>query len=242
MTVPVPDHGRHKPALYCAGVGEESANIWRSQLEQLRIGLDADRPQLVVMTSEDKDSIGNQPYKAKIDELARLPRDRTRFELVITDKNRIADTVVAKLQTLRQKRRAAATMSGHGKRTAFVDAHEKDTHSANQLVAYLEKQQVDTSMRASAGDFRRIDEAVKKSALYIIVAGNVDGDWVSNRKDEVRKSQTRCRAPLLVGKYAAAEGDTNVAVATSRLEIVAEYMDYPGWVDALLAPDTKDQA
>lgn len=221
------------------------------QLEQLRIGLEADRPQLVVMTSEDKDSIGNQGYQARVDELARLPRDRARFELVITDKNRITETVVAKLQKLRDARQASAAPKslGDATRAAFVEAHVKDSDPAIALVEYLETRKVKTGMRTSdresAGDIRRLDEAVTKSPLYIIMAGNVNSEWVTNRKIAAQRSAAKSGASLLIALYGAAAGEagTDPAVTRSRLEIVAEMNDSePGWVDELFAPFKKDHA
>ena len=219
------------------------------QLEQLRLGLKVARSQLVVMTREDKESIGNQKYAARVDELAKLPRDKARFALVITDKNRITDAVLAKLEELKSARQAPSASSAPGGRgrSAFVDAHVSDGERAFELVAYLQERHVNTGFRTSnspAADFAHLDETVKKSSLYIIVAGNVDWNWVSNRTLAIMKSAVKSRAALLIAKYSAtpAEGADSVEVTISRFDISTLNDGDRRWVDALFAPAASDKA
>ena len=224
------------------------ATLHTYQLEQLSIGLKAARSQLVVMTSEDKESIGNQKYAARVDELAKLPRDKARFELVITDKNRITDAVLAKLEELKSARQAplASSAPGGRGRSAFVDSHVSDEERALELVAYLEERNVNTNIQtsnSSAADFAHLDETVKKSSLYIIVAGNVDWNWVSHRKLAIMKSAVKSRAALLIAKYSAmpAEGADSVEVTISRFDISTLNDGDRSWVDALFAPAALDK-
>jgi hypothetical protein len=207
------------------------------QLEQLNIGLKADRPQLVIMTSEDKDSIGNDQYAATLDELAKLPREKARFELLITEKHRIAEKVVAKLEELKRARQAPSTSAAAG-RTAFVDSHVDDQDSAVDLVAYLLERNVDTNIRtSSASDFAQLDETVKKSSLYVIVAGIVDRTWVNNRRSAIMKAAVKSRKPVLIARYAAtpAAGDDRVEVTKSRFQFDGFNDSDQSWVDALFA-------
>jgi len=220
-------------------------------LEQLEIGRQAARSQLVVITSEDKESISNAKYAARVDELAKLPRDKARFELVVTDKNRITDAVLAKLEELKKARQAALTPSASGSaavRTAFVDSHISDQERAIDLLAYLEERNINTEIRtsssSSAADFAQLDETVKKSSLYVIVAGTVDRNWVSNRKLAIMKSAVKSRAAILVAKYSATpvEGADTVEITGSRLDISALNDSDRSWVDALFAPAIGDKA
>jgi hypothetical protein len=215
------------------------------QLEQLSIGLKADRPQLVVMTSEDKESIGSEQYAARIDELAKLPRDKARFELLITDKNRITEKVLAKLEELKRARQAPSPSTAGAGRTAFVDSHVDDQECAVDLVAYLSERNVDTNIRtSSATDFAQLDETVKKSSLYVIVAGIVDRTWVNNRRSAIMKAAVKSRKPVLIARYAATpmEGADRVEVTKSRFEIDEFNDSDQSWVDALFAPAAGDKA
>jgi hypothetical protein len=216
-------------------------------LVELDVARQAAKSQLVVITNEDKESIGVKEYAALVDELAKLRRDKDRFELVITDKNRIADAVKTKLEELRRARQvkvpgAASTTV----RRAFVDSHVSDEERAVELVAYLEERKVSTDLRTSssstslpAADFKQLDEIVGKSSLYIIVAGRVDRDWVSSRKVAILKSAIRTKAALLIAKYAAtpAEGSDSIEVTRARFVDISALKDSdPGWIDALFAP------
>jgi hypothetical protein len=216
-------------------------------LVELEIARQAARSQLVVMTSEDKASIGNKDYAALIDELAALRRDKGRFELAILDKNRIADTVQAKLEELRRARQAKVpdVVGGAPSRRAFVDSHVTDEELAIDLVAYLVGRDVNTDIRttsalvdAPADSFKQLDETVRKSSLYVIVAGKVDRDWVSNRKVAILKSAVRTKAALLIAKYSATpgEGSDDVEVTRDRFEISSLKDADASWVDALFAP------
>jgi hypothetical protein len=219
-------------------------------LVELDIARQSARSQLVVITAEDKDSIGVKPYAALVDELGKLLREKARFELVITDKNRIADAAKAKLDELRNLRQAtvkaaAAAVNGQApaadapSRNAFVDSHVSDEERAIDLVAYLEGRNVSTDVRTSSSptaDFAQLDETVRKTALYVIVSGNVDRNWVSSRKVAILKSAMRTKAALLVAKYSApAGGGDSPPVTKSLFEISALKDSDPTWIDALFA-------
>jgi hypothetical protein len=218
-------------------------------LVELEIGRQAANSQLVVITSEDKESIGVKGYAALVDELARLRRDKERFELVITDKNRMTDAVKAKLEELRSTRQAKAAPSAADStaRYAFVDSHVSDEERAVELVAYLEGRNISTGIRTSsspAAAFSQLDETVKKSSLYIIVAGRVDRDWVSSRKIAILKSAMRTKAALLIAKYSATapEEAGSLEVTKARFEISALKDSDPSWVDALFTPEAAAEA
>jgi hypothetical protein len=218
-------------------------------LVELEIGRQSARSQLVMITSEDKESIADPAYAAKVDELAKIPRDKARFELVITDRNRIADAVKTKLDEMVRARQAqsAPAAADFGRQCAFVDAHVSDEERAVELVSYLEDRSINTGIRTSSApvaDFSQLDEAVRKSSLYIIVAGSVDRSWVSNRKIAILKSAMRTKAALLLAKYSAAPAEapgTNV-VTKSQFEINALKDCDSSWVERLFAPAPADKA
>jgi hypothetical protein len=208
-------------------------------LVQLEIGLRAANSQLVVITSEDKECIGNAAYAAKLDALAKLPRDAARFELVITDKNRIAEAVKAKLEDLKKARQAASAPSAADGlvETAFVDSHEVDAESACDLVTFLGERNVDAFMQSSessaANDLTQFGDKLKQYPLYILVAGKADGGWVKNRTNAARTSAVKSRAAIIIGRYEAADGMT---ITMSRLKVVAAIKrPAPDPIEALFA-------
>ena len=215
-------------------------------LAQLEIACKIAQSQLVVITGEDKESIGNEKYAQRVNELAQLPRNKARFELVITDKNRITEAVQNKLEELKAARLAPPAQSpasGAG-RKAFVDSHLSDQACAIDLLAFLEDRDISTEIRtsssSSATDFLQLDETVRKSSLYVIVAGSVDGNWVKNRKLAVLKSAVKSRVPLLVAKFSAhaVPGVDTIDVVSSRFDISALNDCDRSWVDALFVPRT----
>ncbi len=207
-------------------------------LEQLRIGLEVASAQLVVMSIEDRASIPNKQYEAKLDQLSQMPREKERLEFVVTEKNSIAEYVLSKLQEMREARQAAlkSSVKDPGKaRRAFVDAHVKDQGPANELADYLEKRDVDTATRTSGEDspasLPYLDQTIKKSPLYIIVSGKVDKAWVNNRRTAARKAAAKFPCKLLIAKYSAMlqePGDEDERMR-ARLEVV----------DTLGDPDTS---
>jgi hypothetical protein len=211
-------------------------------LVELDIGRQAAKSQLVLITNEDKESIGVKDYAAFVEELAKLRRDKNRFELVITDKNRIMDSVKTKLEELRRARQDPTPSSADGKlRKAFVDSHVTDADPAGDLAAYLIGRDVDTEIQTSSRpttDFTQLDETVRKSSLYIIVAGRVDKGWVTSRKVAILKSAIRTKAALLIARYCAipAEGSDSIEITRSRFEDVSALNDTdPRWIDSLFA-------
>lgn len=175
-------------------------------LEQLRIGIDRARAQLVIMTSEARDSIDSRAYQARIDELVALPRDnKAKFEFQIIDKLAIVDAVLAKQAELARARAPAAAAAGE-RRKAFVDAHGKDVVFANDLADFFDIRDVDTNMSAgtkAVPDMAVINQVINSSFLYVIVQGSVDKDWARNRKMIIRRAANTANPPakLLITLY-----------------------------------------
>jgi CHAT domain len=211
-------------------------------LEELEAGRKAARAQLVVITREDKQSIANPEYAAHIDELAKLPRNKARFELVITDKNQILSAALEKLGELKKARETAQASEASDQpigRTAFVDSHINDQIYAIELLAYLEdrniRTQINTTSSATPTNLSQLDETVKNSSLYVIVAGNVDSRWVSNRRVAIMRSAVKCRAPLLVASYSAPQidGQEIIQISGDQLDISTLNDSDRSWLDRL---------
>ena len=177
-------------------------------LEQLRIGIESARAQLVIMTSEARESIDSRAYEARIDELVALPRDdKNKFEFQIIDKLAINDAVLAKQAELaRQHAPAPVATTTSERRKAFVDAHGKDVVFANDLADFLDTHDVDTNMSAgtkAVPDMTVINQVIGSSFLYVIVQGGVDKDWARNRKMIIRRAASTANPPatLLITLY-----------------------------------------
>jgi hypothetical protein len=177
-------------------------------LEQLRIGIDSARAQLVIMTSEARESIDSRAYEARIDELVALPRDdKNKFEFQIIEKLAINDAVLAKQAGLARARAPAADADAGGdRRKAFVDAHGKDVVFANDLADFLDTRNIDTNMSAgtkATPDMAVINQVINSSFLYVIVQGDVDKDWARNRKMIIRRAANTANPPakLLITLY-----------------------------------------
>ncbi len=215
-------------------------------LEQLRIGLDVARSQMIVLSNQDNESIENESYQAKLAEITAMPRDKQRLEFVITEKNSITVTILAKLQAMIDARAAAlkrANTDTSKGRAAFVDSHVSDQEQAFDLVDFLEKRDVETQMRTSSASsltsLANLDDKIRKSTLYIIVAGKVDKEWVINRRNAVHKYALKSRAPLLIAKYSAmVEARADEAdLMRARLKVVSELNDGDSsWIEGLFAP------
>ena len=175
-------------------------------LEQLRIGIESARAQLVIMSSEARDSIDSRAYQARIDELVALPRDdKARFEFQIIDKLAITNAVLAKQAELARARVPAGLAAGE-RRKAFVDAHGKDVVFANDLADFFDFRDVDTNMSAgtkAVPDMAVINQVINSSFLYVIVQGSVDKDWARNRKMIIRRAANTANPPakLLITLY-----------------------------------------
>ena len=209
-------------------------------LVELEIGRQGARSQLVVITSEDRESIDNAKYAARIDEFAKLPRDKARFELVITDRNRIKDEVLAKVAELKSARQAALAPSAIGAavQSAFVDSHDVDQDSACDLVSFLSDRNVDAFMQTSEGsasnDLAKFGNSLKQYPLYILVAGKADKVWVKNRTNAARASAVKSRAAILIGRYEESGGG---GITLSRLKVVAAIKrEVPDPIDSLFTP------
>jgi hypothetical protein len=209
-------------------------------LEELRIAGDVARSQLVLMTSEDKESMGLPGYRERIKTLAERPRDKQRFEMVVAGRAQIAQTVLDKVQALkavRQETRHAGARKG--RRKALVDAHVADQDHAIDLASYLDGRQISAAISArSTVDLAGLDLSVKQNDLYVIVFGAVDPSWVTNRKRAILKAVAKSGAPLLVATYEAPTEATEppALLTAEQMQISAMNDSDSSWVEALFEP------
>jgi hypothetical protein len=210
-------------------------------LQQLEAGLKLAKSQIVLVTEADKANMG-KAYADRIAEIEAMPRDKARFEFVVTDKNQMLAAIVAKLDELKRARAAAAApASGAAGHRAYIDAHEKDAERAIDLFDYLATNKVDANINTSSSDtidnLPALDEAVRSTGLYVIVAGEVDPAWVANRQVAIMRSAVKSRSKLVVAKYAAAANVTAPPISAARLAISTLRDGDRSWVDALFPAD-----
>ena len=82
-----------------------------------------------------------------------------------------------------------------------------------------------------------LDEAVRSTGLYVIVAGEVDPAWVANRQVAIMRSAVKSRSKLVVAKYAAAANVAAPPISAARLAISTLRDGDRSWVDALFPAD-----
>ncbi len=198
-----------------AGESLEDAGALRTYpIEQLRIGLENARSQLVVIPDVDLATIDEGDYKQYLASLAARSYDAGRFELVRTSRLEIKAAVLANLQ--RQK--DARPVSGDRVKAAFVDAHDLDLEIANELVNALSDRDVEAFMQSSSDEvFEQFGEFLRTYPLYILVTGKADAAWVKEREKNARSLAVSARVPILISKY---ESGDAAAISLSRLKLV----------------------
>jgi hypothetical protein len=230
---------------------DETAALRTYPLEQLRTGLEADRPQLVLIPDEvDIELIANPEYKAFVCTLIERPRDSARFELVRTGRHQLADEIMAKLQRLQESRRAALAPGAPGGPigSAFVDAHRTDLENAQALESYLIERNIDvtkkTSSNSASDAVLQFDVKLSNFPLYIVVSGRVDKGWVESRLKAAAKSAVDQDAKAMVVVYLAppVQGPEQVKLAITQLRIRYDFTDDPGAKDALIAQFARGTA
>jgi hypothetical protein len=214
-------------------------------LQELRIGIEAARSQLVLIPdSVDLARLGDPKYAARIQELIRMPRDARQFELAIADRNQLATETMTKLERLKAARPAAAAAGAAGAavQTALVDLHHADLDYAQDLLRHLASRDIACAMTASLGSpaeaLSAFADSLSKVQLYIVVFGRVAREWVDHRlmaalqRGSAPDSATRC-----IGVYLAPPAKEAADRQFGRLYEVADNMSGfdPGTVDALIA-------
>jgi hypothetical protein len=183
-------------------------------LEQLRVGLEAARSQLVLIPDELViDSIADPDYRSFVNTLIDRPRDGGRFELVRTGKHQLGDEILEKIARIQEARRAEASSSAGADAidSAYVDAHRTDLSYAQKLESVLTNLNIDVTKKTSNSPtdaLSQFDVRFSDYPLYIVVSGGVDKTWVENRWKAAVKSAVSQDAKAIVAVYSAPQGGT----------------------------------
>ncbi|MCA8949829.1 MAG: toll/interleukin-1 receptor domain-containing protein [Planctomycetes bacterium] len=155
-------------------------------LEQLRIGFEHARSQLVLQPQEIV--IGRIEDPADRDFLTQLEereREPKRFEIVRTDKHRMLDEILAKKAEIEEARRQEVVEQGT--LTALVDLYSKDLGNAAPMVDYLNRRSIRPMLSAAEPSMQEFTERFLQSQLFIIVFGEASRDWVRARLEAATK-------------------------------------------------------
>jgi len=176
-------------------------------LEQLKIGLESARAQLLLMPEHvDLQTIEDERYLSFIRSLGGLSRDPRQLELVRTGRHQMVDAILNKRDQLRQDR--PVTSSG-GIDRACLDLHTKDLRSVEALVEHLNQRNITPIITSlPTGDdtgaaLKVFQENLEKAPLLIVVFGKVEHDWVEHRLIHAVKLATTRKLRTHIGVYIA---------------------------------------
>lgn len=173
-------------------------------VEQVKIGLDHARSQLILLPQElDLSLVDDASYAEFLESLVQKKRDADRLELVQTTRHRMLDEILAKRRRIEEARARQAAVSGAGL-TAFIDLHTKDLPAATDLVGYLSERKFNPLMVPSADlspTMSLFEDYLRKARLFIVVFGTVAREWVQHRLLEANKLILVNELPTLVGVY-----------------------------------------
>jgi hypothetical protein len=179
-------------------------------VEQLRIGLEHARSQLVVLPPGlETQDIDEPEYAEFITSLQERPREAERLEIIQAGRTQIAEEVISKIRRLEERASAsAATGSQAGAGRAFVDLHVNDLAFAGDLVGYLHRQDL-PAITIPSGDLdpaaglSLFEEHLRSARVFIVVFGRVARSWVEQRLNEALKLILSHRLSTRVGVYLA---------------------------------------
>jgi CHAT domain len=179
-------------------------------LEQLEIGRQLARPQLVLIPDDvDIDSIQLPEYKKLVQSFNERPRDATGFEFVRTGRNQLTDTVIGKIELLKEEARRAAAVGAPGSRVrrARVDAYRTDLKYAQAIESFLIERNIDvkrmTTVDQVAYGIQQFEGEFREYPLYVVVAGSADKRWVKYRWEAALRAAVNQHAEALVAEYSA---------------------------------------
>jgi hypothetical protein len=177
-------------------------------LEQLRIGLESARSQLILMSEHlDPAAIEDKPYAELLRSLMERPREAGRFELVSTGRHQMRDEILAKRRRLEEAKQGAAA-AGAGVNAAFVDLHASDMTRTTDLITYLAQRQIAPIMipstdMAPTASLSLFEENLKKVPLFLVVFGGVAREWVLSRLNAAAQVVTLNGLSTRIGVYLA---------------------------------------
>jgi hypothetical protein len=187
-------------------------------MEQLRLGLEHARAQLVLQAPElDHENLSDAPYRELMQHLMGRPEARERLEIVKASRQQMLGAILEKQRALEERGARQLQNSALDKSTApfasaaFIDVHPKDAQYAVPLIAHLRQCRVTplTLPAPAAPDLsparraRAFADHVRKCDRLIIVFGTVERHWVDERLYEASKLILSERLPAKVGVYVA---------------------------------------
>jgi hypothetical protein len=178
-------------------------------VEQLRLGLEYARSQLVLAPSEfNVDDIEEASFAAFVRSLADRPRAANRLEIVRTGRRQMIDEILLKKQKLEASAAQEKMISSEPSSVAFIDLHTNDLVNAAELVGYLNQKQVPLMMIPSADvtpavSMAVFEETLKRAQFFIIIFGAVTRSWVEHRLIEAFKLILSHQLSTWIGVYVA---------------------------------------
>ncbi len=212
-------------------------------VEQMRIGLEHARSQLVVLPPEfEREDIQEPGYADLISSLQERQREAERLEIVRMGRTQLAEEVLSKLKRLDAQEKAKRVASApSGESRAFVDLHINDLSSAGDLVGYLQRNDL-PAITIPSGDLdpaaglSLFEENLTKARFFIVVFGSVARSWVEQRLNEALKLILSNRLSTRVGVYLAPPHKSAAEAMFPPFFRVMNNTDHfdPKTVDALL--------
>jgi hypothetical protein len=178
-------------------------------LEQVRLGLEHARSQLILVPDEFAiDDIEDAAFAAFIRELTERPREADCLQLERTGRHQMINAILLKKQALEERAAQRQMIAEDRGRTAFIDLHINDVVNAAELVSYLSQKRVVPMMIPSAdltpaAGMSLFKENLKKAQLFIIIFGAVARTWVEYRLEEAFKLILSQQLSTQIGVYVA---------------------------------------
>lgn len=191
-------------------------------VEQVRLGLEHARSQLVLMPDELTLELVETPgYAEFLRGLGERERDAGRFELVRAGRHRMLDAILEKRRRLEEAAVRAAAAPAGAPAVAFIDLHSHDVPHATDLVGYLAERRITPVMIPAAdlsptAGMSLFEENLKRAKLFVVVFGGVARAWVEHRLQEAFK--------LILGHQL----DTRIGVYVAPPEKPVEQVKFPG--------------
>lgn len=211
---------------------EEDIPLETYPLEQLRIGLEHARSQLVIVPPGlEREDIEEPEYALLITSLEQRPRESERLEILQVGRMQIAEEVLAKLRWLDERDAAQRPATAPVREaTAFVDLHVEDLASAGDLVAHLQRHHIQAVTIPSAdldpaAGLSLFEEHLKSAGLFIVVFGRVVRSWVEQRLNEAFKLILSNRLSTRIGIYLAPPHKSSAEAAFPPLFQVMDNSD-----------------
>lgn len=180
-------------------------------VEQARLGLEGDSPQLILQPPRfDRSTVTNPDYAQVLEALARRPDDRDRLEVVQASRTEMLEVVLEHRRRLQEGKRRRSNQPA-----AFVDLHARDARFTGELLQHLRARGIEPLVmdtpegngESPAVRAERFHSYLRRAGLFLVVYGEVAGDWVVQRLREATQLIVADEIPARVGVYVAPPHD-----------------------------------